>query len=102
MPRRSNCRSGSVHLNTRRLSMSATLNRPVTLPAVALEPAAQAFANALAMAGGPPLYTLSPHDARMVLDEVQDGDVAMAPATVEEHTIPGGPGGKVSIMIVRP
>src|SRR5262249_4065140 len=32
----------------------------------------------------------------------QDGDVAMAPATVEQHTIPGGPGGKVSVMLVRP
>src|SRR6476661_5463821 len=81
--------------------MNTTIVRPATLPAVVLEPAAQALADALANAGGPPLYTLSPQDARAVLDEAQDGDVAMAPATVEQHTIPGGPSGSVSIMIVR-
>jgi acetyl esterase len=78
------------------------MSRPATLPAVVLEPAAQAFADALALAGGPPVYTLSPEGARAVLDEAQDGDVAMAPAEIEQHTIPGGPDGKVSVTIVRP
>jgi acetyl esterase len=72
------------------------------IPAVVLEPAAQALADALAASGGPPLYTLSPQDARAVLDRAQSGDVAMAPAQIEPHTIPGGPSGEVSITIVRP
>jgi acetyl esterase len=72
------------------------------LPAVVLEPAAQAFVGAVAAAGGPPIFTLSPQDARAVLDRTQAGDVAMAPAEVEPHTIPGGPGGEISLTVVRP
>jgi acetyl esterase len=74
----------------------------VTAPAVVLEPAAQALADALAAGGGPPLYTLSPEDARAVLEEAQAGEVAMPPAVVEPHTIPGGPDGEISITVVRP
>ena len=72
------------------------------VPAVVLEPAAQAFVDGLAKAGGPPIYTLSPTDARAVLDQLQADDVAMATAEVEPHTIPGGPKGKISITVVRP
>lgn len=79
-----------------------TTYAPPTIPAVVLEPAAQALSDALATAGGPPLYTLSPEDARAVLDRAQAGDVALAPATIEERTIPVGPSGQVSITIVRP
>ncbi|MFL5758507.1 MAG: alpha/beta hydrolase [Thermomicrobiales bacterium] len=82
--------------------MSTTSIRPATIPQVVLEPAAQALADALAAGGGPPLYTLSPGDARAVLDRAQSGDIAMAPAEIEEHTIPGGPDGTVSITLVRP
>ena len=82
--------------------MSATRLRPPIVPDVVLEPAAQALADALAAADGPPLYTLSPQDARAVLDRAQAGDVAMPPAVVEPHTIPGGPDGEISITIVRP
>jgi acetyl esterase len=56
----------------------------------------------LAASDGPPLYTLSPTNARAVLDDAQAGEVVMAPAEVEEHTIPGGPTGTVSITLVRP
>jgi acetyl esterase len=73
--------------------VSTTHVSPATIPAVVLEPAAQAFADALAAAGGPPLYTLSPQAARDVLDRAQAGDVVMPPAEVEPHTIPGGPDG---------
>jgi acetyl esterase len=72
------------------------------VPAVVLEPAAQAMADALAAGGGPPLYTLSPDEARAVLDRAQSGSVAMASAEVEQHTIPGGPDGTVSITVVKP
>lgn len=82
--------------------MSATLENPSKIPAVVLEPAAQALADALAAAGGPPLYTLSPQDARAVLDRAQAGEVAMPPAVVDPHTIPGGAAGEISITVVRP
>jgi acetyl esterase len=74
----------------------------LSIPAIALEPAAQALADALAASAGPPLYTLSPGDARAVLDGAQSGEAIMPPAEVEEHTIPGGPTGTVSITLVRP
>jgi len=69
---------------------------------IILDPAAQAFLDALAAAGGPPIFTLSPSEARGVLDRLQSGDTAMAPAEVEPHTIPGGPSGEISITVVRP
>jgi acetyl esterase len=73
-----------------------------TIPAVVLEPAAQAMADALAAGDGPPLYTLSPDNARAVLDQAQSGKVVMVPAEIENHTIPGGPDGTVSITVVKP
>lgn len=53
--------------------------------------------------GGPPLYTLSPEDAREVLSGVQAStSVKMLPAEIENRTISGGPHGKdISITIVR-
>jgi acetyl esterase len=82
--------------------MDTTTISPPTIPDVVLEPAAQALADALAAAGDPPLYTLTPDAARAVLDGAQAGEVAMAPADIEEHTIPGGPDGTVSITVVKP
>src|SRR4051794_15114209 len=82
--------------------MNTTNFHPEILPTVVLEPAAQTLADALATGGGPPLYTLSPDDARAVLDQAQSGEVAMPPAEIEQHTIPGGPDGTVSITVVRP
>jgi acetyl esterase len=69
---------------------------------VVLEPIAQAFIDALAAAGAPPLYTLSPPDARAALDRMQADPIAMAPADIEEQTIPGGPSGEVAVTVVRP
>ena len=80
--------------------MSTTLDSTM-IPTVVLEPAAQALADALATGGGPPLYALSPDGARAVLDQAQSGNVSMAPAEIQEHTIPGGPDG-VSITVVKP
>jgi acetyl esterase len=71
-------------------------------PQIVLDPAAQAFLDALAAAGGPPIFTLPPSEARGVLDRLQSGDTAMPPAEVEPHTIPGGPSGEISITVVRP
>ncbi len=82
--------------------MSTTSLDPAAMPAVVLEHAARALADALAATGDPPLHTLSPRDARAVLARAQAGDVAMPPAEVEPHTIPGGPDGEISITVVRP
>jgi acetyl esterase len=82
--------------------MNATNLRPDTVPTVVLEPAAQALADALAAGGGPPIYTLSPENARAILDQAQAGEIAMADAEIEEHTIPGGPSGTVSVTVLKP
>lgn len=62
----------------------------------------QKFVDALQAVGGPPLYDLSPADARKVLDDAQAVPVAKLPADVAEHSIPGGPTGEVSVRIIRP
>ena len=82
--------------------MNTISARPLPYPPVALEPAAQAFADVLATDPGPPLYTLSPEAARAVLDNAQSGPIALPEAEVEQHTIPGGPTGTISIVLVRP
>lgn len=82
--------------------MNTTYSDTATIPALVLEPAAQAMAESLAAADDPPLYTLSPMDARAVLDRAQAGTVVMPPAVVEPHAIPGGPEGAISIVVVRP
>ena len=71
-------------------------NKPV------LEPATQAFVDALEASGGKPLYTLSYEDARKVLEDAQAINVKKLPAEIEEKTLPGGPTGAVSVRIYRP
>lgn len=82
--------------------MNTTHLPPATIPEITLEPAAQVMAQAFAVGSGPPLYTLSPESAREVLDGAQSGTVPMASVEIEEHTIPGGPGGTISITVVKP
>jgi acetyl esterase len=67
-----------------------------------LYPTAQDFLNHLAAQGGPPLYELSPQDARQVLRDLQSIRVAKLPADIEDRLLPVGPQGKVSIRVVRP
>jgi len=67
-----------------------------------LEPTTQAFINALAAHAGPPIYTLSPTDARAVLAGAQAQPVAKRPAQIEDTVLPVGPTGKVAVRIVRP
>ncbi len=70
--------------------------------AVVLEPTTQAFIDALAAAGGPPIYTLSPEAARAVLAGAQAAPIAKSAASLEDTTFPVGPTGSVRIRIVRP
>ncbi len=67
-----------------------------------LYPAVQDFLNKLAAQGGPPLYELSPQDAREVLRGLQALKIARPPADIEDRVLPVGPQGRVSIRIVRP
>lgn len=70
---------------------------------VTLDPNTGAFVKALDALGGPPLYTLSPSDARAVLSRIQASvTVTKLPADIEDRTILGGPTGEVSIRIIRP
>lgn len=71
-------------------------------PTPSIEPQTQEFLDALAQAGGPPIYTLSPADARQVLRAIQARPVPMPPAEVEARTIDGGAVGSVALRIVRP
>ncbi|MEY9934092.1 acetyl esterase [Catenulispora sp. GP43] len=65
-----------------------------------LEPAAQAFVDA---AGEPPLiHQLGPEKGRLVLDFLQDGDLPVPAADVEDLVVPGGPSGAVTLRIFRP
>lgn len=70
--------------------------------APSVEPGSQAFLDALAKAGGPPIYTLTPEAARAVLAGAQAGPVAKPEADIEDRTIPVGPLGTVDLRIIRP
>jgi acetyl esterase len=62
----------------------------------------RAFLESLQRNPGPPLYKLSPEQARAVLSGLQAGQVEKLPAEIEDRTIPGGPIGEVSIRVIRP
>src|SRR5215469_14236904 len=65
-----------------------------------LELHTQEFVDSLA--GAPPIYTLSPADARSVLTRAQSIPVGKPSAQVEDITLPVGPTGSVPIRIIRP
>jgi acetyl esterase len=65
-----------------------------------LEVHTQQFVDSLA--GAPPIYTLSPADARSVLTRAQSIPVGKPSAQIEDMTLPVGPTGTVPIRIVRP
>lgn len=68
-----------------------------------IEPQTLAFLKGLEAQGGPPLYTLTPAQARNGLIAVQSSvSVTKPPAEIEDRTIAGGPTGEISLRIVRP
>jgi len=70
-----------------------------------VEPKTQAWLDELAEAGagGPPLYELSPKDARDVLTSVQNSVTVVQPdADIDDRIIAGGPTGEVQLRIVKP
>lgn len=66
-----------------------------------MDPIIQKFVDDLAQQDGAPLYTLSPEQARKVLDDVQAISVPLAPATIEDMIIPIGSTGSVGIRIIK-
>jgi acetyl esterase len=57
----------------------------------------------VAEAHGPPIYQLSPAEAREVLRDLQASvDVELFPAEIEDRVVLGGPTGEVNIRIVKP
>lgn len=54
------------------------------------------------LAGAPPIYTLSPADARSVLARAQSIPVGKPTAHIEDVTFPIGPTGSIPVRIVRP
>jgi acetyl esterase/lipase len=84
--------------------MAITTDSHTTFSPV-IEPRTKAWLDELeaAAAGSPPLYELSPQDAREVLRSIQASvPVELAPAEIEDRSITGGPTGEVSIRIIRP
>ncbi len=68
-----------------------------------LDPRILDFLKGLETQGGPPLYTLSPAEARNVLLSVQRSVQVATPAVdIEDRTVPGGPTGSLALRIIRP
>jgi acetyl esterase len=65
-----------------------------------LEPHTQQFVDSLA--GAPPIYTLSPTEARSVLARAQSAPVGKPSAQIEDIAFPVGPTGSVQVRIIRP
>lgn len=90
----------------KKLAIAAALGTAVASTAAqaapVLEPTTQAFIDSLAAHAGPPIYTLSPADARNVLAGAQSQPVAKLPAQEEDRVLPVGPTGKVAVRIVKP
>jgi acetyl esterase len=71
--------------------------------AATLEPQTLAFLEGLEAQASPPLYTLSPTEARQVLVALQtSGHITKQPAAIEDRAINAGPTGTISLRIVRP
>src|SRR5712671_5910674 len=66
----------------------------------ALELVTQQFVESLA--GGPPIPTLTPAEARAVLARTQSDPVGKPSASIEGMTFPVGPTGSVRVRVVRP
>jgi acetyl esterase len=68
-----------------------------------LDPGILDFLKGLEAQGGPPLSTLSPAEARLVLVTLQRSvNVTKLPVDSEDRTIGGGPTGEISLRIMRP
>lgn len=70
-------------------------------PTPALDPTAQGFVDSLA--GGKPIQTLTPVEARAVLSNVQKAaNVKLADVQIKDVALPIGPTGTTNIRVIRP
>ncbi len=68
-----------------------------------VDPICQSFLDALAKQDGKPLTSLTPAEARVVLENLQKSvAVTMLPADIKKVTIPVGSQGTVDVYILRP
>lgn len=67
----------------------------------ALEKETLTFIKSVEAQGNPPLYTLTPNEARNVLDELQSHSTQSLATIVEDATV-SGPKKKINIKIIRP
>jgi len=67
-----------------------------------LEPGVQRFMDKILALGAPPIYTLSPSEARAALSGAQPDPVSPIPVDIAERTLPVGPTGQTKIRVVRP
>lgn len=67
-----------------------------------LEAKTRQFLDALKAQGGPPLNERPVAEARRFLEDAQANPGSLAPARIEERTVPGGPTGEIRVRIVRP
>lgn len=74
----------------------------VALKEIHLEKATEAFIDKLASSGAPPIYKLTPAQARDVLENLQSAMIEKPQVKIEDRKIPCGPNGEVSIRILRP
>lgn len=82
--------------------MSGTaLPKPV-LDSPVLDPVVQKLLDDIVAAGYPPIYTLSPPDARNALASFQAKPANLPATTTEDEVLAVGPTGSVPIRIVRP
>lgn len=65
-----------------------------------LEPATQAFIDSLA--GGAPIYTLTPQGARDLLHGAQSGPATLPLVEISDRVLPVGPTGSTRIRVIRP
>ena len=69
---------------------------------IGVEQNTRAFLESLQQNPGPPLYKLSPEQARNVLSGLQAAPIKKLPVDIDNRTIPRGPTGEISIQLVRP
>ncbi|KTC98731.1 alpha/beta hydrolase [Legionella feeleii] len=67
-----------------------------------IEPKTWAFVEKIQKAGGKPLYDLPVSEGRAIFDKLQELKSEKPDVDIEDHTLPVGPKGNVSIRIVRP
>lgn len=67
-----------------------------------LDKITEAFIDKLSASGAPPIYKLTPIQARDVLENVQSSSIEKPQVKIEDRKIPVGPKGELSIRILRP